>query len=99
MRNSRHRRRTRSKDHAELVHFQNRCIERVGRLISQKELKQHCFGKHHDGVFFAKQSLTRSKWLYTHSDGRRFVVVYDKKRKRFVTIFPFGEDEPQEDLT
>ena len=95
MRLSRYRRRLHSKDHSELVHFQNRCMERVGQIINQKVLKEHCFGKHHKGTFLSKQSLTRSKHLYTHTDGRKFTVVYDKKRNRFVTIFPFVDKDKQ----
>lgn len=91
MRNARGKRRkrhTRSKAHAELVHFQNRCLQRVGVVISQRELKEKLFGKHRDGVFHAKQSLSRSKWLYKHTNGKEYIVVYDKSRKRFVTIMP-----------
>ena len=95
MRNRRARRRKahqRSKDHAELVHFQNRCLERVGSILSQKKLKEVIFGCPHDDVFLAKQSLRTSKWLYTHTDGREFIVVYDKHRHRFVTIMPRAWD-------
>ena len=79
--------RRRSKCYAELVHFQNRCLQRVGVILSQSKLKEKLF-KTQDGVFFAKQSLSKSKWLYKHIDGKEYVLVYDKNRKRFVTIMP-----------
>ena len=94
MHNAKHRQRSRSKCHAELVHFRTRCLQRVGMILTQDYLKEYCFGKNRVNVVpHVRQSLTKTKWLYTHTDGRRFIIVYDKPRKRFVTIIPFEEKE------
>ena len=88
MRHKHRKSRQRTKYHAELVHFQNRCLQRVGVLLSQNKLKEQLFKEQKNGEFVSRLSLSKSEWLYRHTDGREFFVIYDKKRKRFVTIIP-----------
>ena len=69
-------------------HFQKRCIERVGHIVSQRTLKEgmsNGFLKPLD-----KQSNTRTRWKMNLQTGS-YVVVYDKLRHAFVTIMHYDE--------
>lgn len=79
-----------------VAHFQRRCMERLGYVIPQDELKADM--EAHRLRVHSKQSNTKTHFLYTTKDGREVVVVYDKMRHAFVTVlFPElmcdGEDE------
>ena len=77
-----------SKVKSEEYHFRRRCIERVGVVISQDDLKKSLFDEASPNRCLERQSHTKSLWSYTHTDGREFVVVYDKPRHTFITIYP-----------
>ena len=75
-------------------HFQKRCRQRLGIILSQRFLKEHLF----PGQGCEKQSNTRTK---CHLDSKiRYelgistgfsdvVVVYDKLRHCFVTVLTY----------
>ena len=71
-----------------VIHFQKRCIERIGHLIKQKTLK--------DGMAngflrsLGSQSNTRTFWKLDLQTGS-YVVVYDKLRHAFVTVMHYDE--------
>ena len=69
-------------------HFQKRCIERIGHIVSQRTLKEgmsNGFLKLLD-----KQSNTRTRWKMDLQTGS-YVVVYDKLRHAFVTVMHYDE--------
>lgn len=82
----RRRRRKRSKQACEVEHFQKRCLERVGRIISQRKLKDMM----HEGSlrFIERQSNRVSLFLLPQSSGN-LVLFYDKQRNTFVTILTY----------
>ena len=88
------RRKKQKKTHDDLVaHFQKRCMERWGFILSQRFLKEEMAA--HRLRLHSKQSNTRTRFIYPVKDGRNMVVVYDKVRHAFVTALYL--DEMKED--
>ena len=84
------------KTHDDVVaHFQKRCMERLGFLLNQRELKQMM--AENDGrrmSFIRRQSNTRTLWKVYRRPGiipHDLVVVYDKPRNAFVTVMYYAE--------
>ena len=82
------------KTHDDVVkHFQKRCLERVGRIFSQHELKKMM--ANNELSFFLKQSNTRSMWKLSKDNDESLpedlLLVYDKPRKAFVTVLFYAE--------
>lgn len=75
---------------ADIVHhFNLRCLERIGVVLSQEELKRR-LGKHQLELV-RKESNTRThflvpKDLLPEGHSREMVAVYDKSRHYFVTV-------------
>lgn len=70
-------------------HFNRRCMERIGMLLSQKELKNRML-KHELSVVM-RESNERTHFLVPQDllpkwHTREMVAVYDKKRHCFVTV-------------
>ena len=73
------------KTHDDLVrHFQLRCKERLGYVLTQKFLKEELANRRLP--FHSKQSNTRTRYILPRKWGRDLVVVYDKIRHAFVTV-------------
>ena len=77
-----------------IIHFQKRCMERLGFIISQRELKD--MKDKDDGrmVKLGKQSNTKTLYkVYKHPGFFKedLVVVYDKLRHGFVTVMFYNE--------
>lgn len=73
----------RTKTDNQKIHFQVRCLQRLGFLVDHDELVQLIQNGKLDLI--EKQSNRVSKFLWKHN-GKQYVLVYDKKRKRVVTI-------------
>lgn len=70
-----------------VAHFQMRCRERLGYIVTQKELKEALAA--HRLRIHSRQSNTKTRYFWKGRDGREVVVVYDKLRHAFVTVlFP-----------
>ena len=77
-----------SKGTSQTLHFRKRYSERVGISISKKE-KTELINKIQGNKleFLHRTSGRVSNWKYT-VDGKDFVVCYDGKRHKLVTIMP-----------
>lgn len=76
-----------------VAHFQLRCLERIGVIVRQRELKELHEQRHLQVI--CKQSHTRTlfrvpKSRYSDPLKEDLVVAYDKKRHAFVTVMPYG---------
>ena len=88
-------RRKQRKTHDDIVaHFQKRCLERIGIILSQRVLKD-LLGNGKLKKLYA-QSNTKThfllkKELYNGKEMLQFdvVLIYDKLRHGFVTTYPF----------
>ena len=92
------RRKAKTKD-VVVSHFQKRCRQRLGVVLTQSLLKKRLF----PGQNCEKQSNTRTKF---HLDNKTkdelgisscfsdVVVVYDKLRHHFVTVLTYQRKEP-----
>lgn len=73
-----------TKTQMQAQHFQKRCIERIGTALSNKELTKLI--QDNKLPFVDRQSCRVTHWLYTHTDGKQYILVYDKQRQKVVTI-------------
>ena len=82
------RRKKKTKKECQVVHFQKRCIERVGKLLDRKEIIRQI----QDGKleFIERQTNRVSIWKYP-LEGKDYKIVYDKLRKQVVTIYELDE--------
>lgn len=75
-----------------MKHFENRCLERVGCILSQKKLKEEMNasyeGRQSSLGWLGKQSRTKTFWKL-HREERDYVIVYDKLRHCFVTVMHY----------
>lgn len=80
---------TKAKTAGKLIkHFQQRCAERVGHILTQRTLKD---GMHNGFLkFLEKQSNSRTHWKL-HLQTGDYVVVYDTLRHAFVTVMHYDE--------
>ena len=87
-----------SKSHFDIVqHFQTRCLERLGKVLRQKDLKE-CMDRH-TLVYVGRQSCNKTHWEIPRQllevwgvkveEGMDVVVVYDKMRNGFVTVLTY----------
>lgn len=77
---------TNHKQKCERKHFERRCEERLGIKLNPKEIEIMIrSGKLR---LLDHQSLRVKKYLYEF-ESKDYVIVYDKKRKRVVTIFEY----------
>jgi len=74
-------------------HFQKRCIERIGYIISQKELKKDL--TEGNLKLIKKVSCSRTMFQLPQRYRDNFVVVYDKLRHNFVTVYENIRKEAQ----
>lgn len=65
-------------------HFQKRCQERIGYILTQKFLKQERLN--HKLELLEKQSNNRFLYRLRRKYSEDYVVVFDKLRNTFVTI-------------
>ena len=72
-----------SKVSAEKYHFQVRCLQRLGFLIDHDELVKQI--QSNKLKLHSRQSNRVTKW-YWEKNGKTYIVVYDKERKRVVTV-------------
>ena len=93
-----HKKHRKSKKHLDIVqHFQTRCLERLGKVLKQKDLKD-CMCRH-TLVYVGRQSCNKTHWEIPKEllkicgidlkDGIDVVVVYDKLRNGFVTVLTY----------
>ena len=73
-----------TKDDAEILHFQKRCVERLGYVLTQKGLKDMM--KNKEMPFLGRQSNRITMWKLTRRGTYPYVLVYDSLRHHFVTI-------------
>ena len=73
----------------EVAHFQKRCIERVGYIISQRTLKEMLATNELKFIERQSKRITAFKLIRQTSDP--FVVIYDSVRHKFVTILYWKE--------
>ena len=74
-------------------HFKSRCVERIGIILGQNELKEELFARHNEKSKF-HQSNTRTHFVLNEkfleergiSTVNDIIVVYDKLRHAFVTV-------------
>lgn len=93
------RRRKRCKTHGDIVdHFQKRCLERIGIILNQRILKSLCAENKLKPLY--AQSHTKTHFLlrkeqYNGAQMLQFdvVVIYDKLRHRFVTIYKYDRQQ------
>lgn len=78
-----------TKSAGEVQHFQKRCIERAGYIISQRTLKEML--AKHELPFIERQSKRISVFKLPRKLSDPFVVVYDSLRHKFVTIMYWKE--------
>lgn len=75
-------------------HFNTRCIERVGCILSQEKLKNEMTaavnGESSSIKFICKQSNAKTLWKL-HREDNDYVLVYDKLRHCFVTVMPYDD--------
>ena len=67
----------------ERIHFEKRCLERVGVFLDRKEIIRKI--KNQELEFIERQSNRITIWRYYFLD-KSYRVVYDKLRKQCVTI-------------
>lgn len=90
-----------SKSHFDIVqHFQSRCLERLGKVLKQKDLKG-CIDRH-TLVYVGRQSCNKTHWEIPHQllkawevkveEGTDVIVVYDKMRNGFVTVLTYNHN-------
>ena len=77
------RRKRLNKKQCQQKHFEKRCLQRIGKLISQKEIKRKI--QNNELEFIEAQSNRVSIFKYVF-EGKEYKVVYDKLRKQVVTI-------------
>ena len=83
-------RRQQPKSHDDCVqHFQKRCMERLGYILTQRFLKDEMRLKHLK--VHSHQSNNRTRFVLHRKYGRDLVVVYDKMRQAFVTVLFLDE--------
>lgn len=93
------RRRKRCKTHGDIVvHFQKRCLERIGIILNQKILKSLCTENKLRPLY--AQSHTKTHFLlgkeqYNGAQMLQFdvVVIYDKLRHGFVTTYRYDRQQ------
>lgn len=78
-----------TKSDNEVAHFQKRCIERVGYIISQRTLKEMLANR--ELKFIEKQSNRITAFKLPRQTSDPFVVIYDNIRHKFVTILYWKE--------
>lgn len=66
------------------IHFRQRCLERLGFIPLQKTLLEKLYANELE--FVDKQSNSRSVFRLPKEYNSNFLLVYDNKRKCFVTI-------------
>ncbi len=78
-------RKKRKKDKREalIIHFQRRCMQRVGKILSSKEITSKI--QKGELEFLERQSIRVSAFKYTH-EGEDYKIVYDMERKAPITI-------------
>ena len=65
-----------SKSHFDIVqHFQTRCLERLGKVLRQKDLKE-CMDRH-TLVYVGRQSCNKTHWEVPHQLLEAWVLTYD----------------------
>lgn len=77
-------------------HFKTRCIERIGIILGQNELKDELF-VHKNGKSKYHQSNTKTHFVLSEkflkergiSTDKEVAVIYDKLRHAFVTVITF----------
>ena len=74
----------RTKGDSQKIHFQVRCLQRLGFLVDHDYLVSLIH--QHKLEFLGRQSNRVTKWLWERGD-KKYILVYDKERKRIVTIF------------
>lgn len=84
------------KTHDDIVaHFQKRCMERLGFLLNQRDLKQMMAEQNESKMSFVRrQSRSRTLWKLYRRPGiipYDLIVVYDKLRNAFVTVMYYNE--------
>ena len=87
-----------SKTHEALVeHFQKRCRERIGYIITQSFLKEEMLANRLGVV--RKTSNNRTVFRLYRKYDSDYIVVYDSRRHAFVTIYKASEyHEKGEDI-
>lgn len=78
------RKRKNDKKQAQVIHFQQRCIQRLGKLIDRKGLIRKI--QNNELEFIQRDSNRVTIWKYTF-EGTDYKVVYDSLRKQVVTIY------------
>lgn len=83
-----------------VTHFQKRCIERIGIILNQRILKDLMADK--KLIVVQKQSRTKTHFrlrreLYVGKQLLQFdvLLVYDKQRHAFVTVWKYGSQKPE----
>lgn len=79
-----------NKKENQVFHFQNRCIQRLGKLIDRKELIRRI--QDNELELIRRDSNRVTVWKYMFED-KPYTVVYDKLRKQVVTIYEFKEQK------
>ena len=70
-------------------HFQKRCKERLGFILTQKFLKEELRAGRL--VLEEAESRTRKVFRLPRKHDSDYLVVYDKPRHAFVTVYKKGE--------
>lgn len=76
-----------SKKKSQEAHFIKSCINRLGTIIDNNEIVRLIKG---ELELIDKESSRISRFKYVYNDNE-YMIVYDRKRKRAVTIIPYSE--------
>jgi len=66
------------------LHFEKRCLERIGVLLDRKEIIRKI--KENLLEFINRESNRVTVWKYEYA-GKYYKVFYDKQRKQVITIY------------
>lgn len=82
-----------SKVKASKIHFNNRCLERVGYLINANDVIKQIQSSSKINLYnmtcLGRQSNRVSKWELKLEE-KTFIVIYDRIRKCLITIYERG---------
>ena len=89
-----------AKSHDDIVaHFQKRCLERIGIVLNQRELKQLAAENKLECIRKQSNSKTHFRLRKEQYNGKQLLqfdveLVYDKLRGAFVTVWKYGSEKP-----
>ena len=72
-----------NKKQCQQKHFEKRCLQRIGKIISQKEIKKKIQNNKLEFIKAQSNRISLFKYIF---EGVEYKVVYDKLRKQVVTI-------------